>query len=69
MNIHLKIDGMHCSGCVGAVRRVLAAVPSVSAVSVDLGAGRATIEASPDIDPDRLIAAVQGAGYAARIES
>lgn len=69
MNIQLKIDGMHCSGCVGAVRRVLTAVPSVSAVSVDLGAGRATIEASPEVDPDRLIAAVQSAGYAAHIES
>ena len=69
MTIHLKIDGMHCSGCLNAVHRVLAAVPSVGTVSLDLNAGRATVEASPDVDPDRLIAAVQDAGYDARIES
>ena len=69
MAIHLKIDGMHCSGCVNAVRRVLAAVPSVAAVSVDLDAGVAAVETSPGVDPDTLIAAVRDAGYEARIES
>ncbi len=30
MTIKLKIDGMHCSGCASAVRRVLEATPSVT---------------------------------------
>ena len=69
MTIQLKIDGMHCSGCVNAVRRVLEASPSVTAVSVELTAGRATVEASAGVDPARLVAAVQDAGYDARIEA
>jgi copper chaperone CopZ len=69
MTIQLKIDGMHCSGCVSTVRRVLEATPSVTAVSVDLDAGRATVEASAGVDPARLVAAVEDAGYDARIEA
>jgi copper chaperone CopZ len=58
---------MHCTGCVNAVRKVLEAAPAVTAVSVDLSAGRARVEATSDVDPERLIAAVEDAGYAARI--
>ncbi|MEP9389597.1 heavy metal-associated domain-containing protein [Mesorhizobium sp. KR9-304] len=67
MNIELIIDGMHCSGCANAVRRALAAVPSVSAVTVDLGAGRASVEAEAGIDPAKLLSAAEEAGYEARI--
>jgi copper chaperone CopZ len=69
MTIQLKIDGMHCSGCVNAVRRVLEARPSVTSVSVDLGAGRATVEASAAVDPAGLVSAVEDAGYDARVEA
>ncbi len=69
MDIPLKIDGMHCSGCVQAVRRALLSVPSVSAVTVDLGAGRATVEANAAVDRERLVSAVVTAGYEARIEA
>ena len=69
MTIRLKIDGMHCSGCVNAVRRVLEARPSVTAVSVDLEGGRATVDVSTGVDPAGLIAAVEDAGYDARIEA
>jgi Cu+-exporting ATPase len=69
MTIQLKIDGMHCSGCVNAVRRVLEASQSVTAVSVDLNAGRAAVEASAGVDPLGLVAALEDAGYDARIEA
>lgn len=69
MTIQLKIDGMHCSGCVNAVRRVLEGTPSVSNVSVDLDAGRATVETSAGVDPAKLISAVEDAGYEATIEA
>lgn len=69
MTIQLKIDGMHCSGCVNAVRRVLEARPSVTSVSVDLSAGRATVEASAGVDPVGLVSAVKDAGYEARVEA
>ena len=69
MNIKLQIDGMHCGGCQNAVRRVLTSVPSVSAVTVDLATGSASVEAGADIDPARLVSAVEQAGYQARIET
>ena len=69
MDIILKIDGMHCGGCVQTVRRVLSSVPSVSAVTVDLAAGRATVEADAAVDRQELVSAVVDAGYEARIEA
>jgi len=69
MTIELKIEGMHCGGCVNAVRRVLQAAPAVTAVSVDLGAGMARVEVTADVDPAVLISAVEDAGYQARIEA
>ena len=69
MNIKLQIDGMYCGGCQSAVRRVLTSLPSVSAVTVDLAAGSASVEAGADIDPARLVSAVEQAGYQARIET
>lgn len=69
MNIQLKIDGMHCGGCMNAVRRALTTVPSVSSVTVDLGAGSASVEAGAGIDPAKLLSAVEEAGYDARIEA
>jgi copper chaperone CopZ len=69
MTIELKIDGMHCDGCVNAVRRVLTSVPAVSAVTIDLGAGSASVEASAGVDPATLVSAVENAGYDARIKA
>ena len=69
MSIKLRIDGMHCGGCQNAVRRVLTSLPSVSAVTVDLATGSASVEAGADIDPARLVSAVEQAGYQARIET
>ncbi len=69
MAIELKIDGMHCAGCVNAVRRILASVPFVSTVTVDLSAGSASVEAGAGIDPAELVSAVEQAGYEARIET
>lgn len=69
MNIQLKIDGMHCDGCRSAVQRALAAVPSVSTVTVDLAAGSASVEAGSGIDPSELVSALEEAGYEARVEA
>ena len=69
MNIKLQIDGMHCGGCQNAVRRVLTSVPSVSAVTVDLAAGSAFVEAGADVDPAKLVSAVEQTGYVARVEA
>jgi copper chaperone CopZ len=67
MTIELKIDGMHCAGCANAVRRALTSVPEVSSVTVDLGAGSASVETSAGVDPATLVSAVEEAGYQANI--
>jgi copper chaperone len=40
----LKIKGMSCQHCVGAVKKALENVAGLSRVSVDLAAGEATFE-------------------------
>lgn len=63
MTTELKITGMTCEGCVNAVKRTLSRVPGVTAVQVDLAAGRASVEG--DAEAAGLIAAVEKAGYEA----
>jgi copper chaperone CopZ len=67
MDISLKIDGMHCGGCVASVRRVLSAAEGVRSVDVDLDAGRAKVAAADGTDPAALVAAIEDAGYEASI--
>jgi copper chaperone CopZ len=59
----LAVSGMTCAGCANSVKRVLAAVPGVRSVAVDLVSGRAEI--SGEVKPEALIAAVAAAGYGA----
>ena len=61
----LAIGGMTCSGCVGAVTRVLSRVAGVLRAEVDLASGRAVVEGTASTAA--LIAAVEGAGYQARL--
>ena len=63
----LRIEGMGCNGCVSSVRAALQAVPGVTRAEVDLARGTAEVEAPPAIEPERLIAAVDAAGYAAAV--
>ena len=59
--LDLTVKGMTCASCVGRVERALAAVPGVSAASVNLATERATVTGSAD--PAELVAAVAAAGY------
>lgn len=63
--VALAVAGMTCQGCVNSVSRALGRVPGVTGVQVDLAAGRA--EVSGSASPDSLLAAVQKAGYEARL--
>lgn len=69
MKVRLKVDGMDCGGCVRAVQNVLSRMEKVTSVDVRLETGEATVTAEPGIDAERLVAAVEGAGYAARVAS
>jgi len=62
----LRIEGMTCNGCVKHVDGALRAVPGVAAVEVLLVDQKAKIVHDPERSPvPILIAAVEGAGYAA----
>lgn len=64
--IRLDIDGMTCASCVTRVERSLKKVPGVQEASVNLATEQASVQATGEVDPQRLIDAVRRAGYEAR---
>lgn len=65
MSIALNITGMTCNHCVHSVTKALQAVAGVEKVSVDLGAGRASVDGKAS--PDALVHAVEVEGYKAQV--
>ncbi|GAB6167228.1 heavy metal translocating P-type ATPase [Thermostilla marina] len=65
-SIRLRIEGMHCAGCVARAQRALEHVPGVRAASVNLVTSEAVVEGEID-DPQPLIDAIASAGYKASI--
>jgi len=64
--ITLKVEGMTCGHCVGAVNQALARVPGVDrVVEVSLARGEALVEGQPD--PAQVVAALFEAGYQAQV--
>ncbi|MDF3933509.1 heavy metal translocating P-type ATPase, partial [Pseudomonas citronellolis] len=66
-SLELAIDGMTCASCVGRVERALKKVPGVREASVNLASERAHLDLHGPVDPAVLIAAVDRAGYRARL--
>ncbi len=62
----LMIEGMTCASCVTRVEKALAAVPGVTAVSVNLATEKARVSMTRGTSPAALVAAVKGAGYQAK---
>jgi len=65
--VTLVIDGMTCASCVARVEKALAHVTGVTGASVNLATEKARIDGAAP--PAALLAAVEAAGYAARIET
>lgn len=63
--IELSIDGMSCDHCTARVQKALEAADGVTAVTVRLEPGGATIEGEA-LDPETLVAIVEETGYEAR---
>lgn len=62
----LKVTGMSCNHCVHAVTQALKNTEGVSAATVDLKAGRATVEYDEGkTDPRQLAGVVTEEGYTA----
>ena len=63
--VRLRIDGMHCASCAARVERGLNRVAGVSA-SVNYLTEHATVRCPPDVEVERLVGAVESAGYTAQ---
>ena len=61
---NLPVDGMTCASCVGRVEKALAAVPGVTAASVNLATEQAAVTMQQGADAAALTAAIEQAGYA-----
>ena len=66
-SLELKIEGMHCGGCVRRVTGVLAAVPGLEVKDVKVGSASVAIDPARTT-PEAAIQALKSAGYAARPE-
>lgn len=58
----IKIEGMHCGGCVKRVDAALNAIEGVSA-TVDLATGSAVVELSKEVSDEVLREAVEDLGF------
>ena len=64
----ISIDGMSCVGCAGAVESTIREVDGVADVTVDYDHRIANIRlADTSVSPATLVAAVENAGYKAKI--
>lgn len=65
--IVLRIEGMQCAGCASTVEKALSRIKGISKVNVNLATGKASLEYDPErVNVDRLIKAVEDAGYGAK---
>jgi Cu+-exporting ATPase len=62
--VELSIRGMTCAACAARVEKKLGEIPDVTA-SVNVATERATVAAPPSVEIERLIRAVEQAGYTA----
>ncbi|MGC7588929.1 heavy-metal-associated domain-containing protein [Bisgaard Taxon 46] len=66
--VMLKVEGMHCGGCVKTVVRVLEALDGVSSVDVSLENTSAQIQFdSNQVSVNKLIDVVENAGFDASL--
>lgn len=63
----IAVEGMTCSSCVRAITAALQKLPGVSKATVELKAGRATVDYTPSrVSTDVLLKTITKLGYKAR---
>lgn len=62
---HFKVTGMSCSACSARVERVVAALPGVQSVQVNLLVGSMRVTCAENLSAGDIISAVEAAGYGA----
>ena len=68
-HIALDISGMTCAACSARVAKALSRVDGVADAEVNLALERANIELAGEVTAEKLIAAVEKAGYGATLRS
>lgn len=63
--IEYKVTGMTCSHCEMSIREEVTEVPGVQEIQVSAQTGQLIVSGSDDIDNDKVLAAVEEAGYSA----
>lgn len=63
MESTFEVRGMTCQHCVNAVTDELSAIPSVTAVEIDLEQGSVKVTSEEEISIDLVSAAIEEAGY------
>ncbi|MCB1851899.1 MAG: cation transporter [Gammaproteobacteria bacterium] len=66
MTTKLKVSGMTCMHCVGAVKKALEQMPGVESAEVSLEQAQALVSGSADAAA--MVAAIKEAGYSAEVE-
>jgi copper chaperone len=64
--IRLKIDGMHCDGCVRRVTQALNAAGGVQVNSVEVGSASVTVDPAR-VSPEQIETVLQNIGFTARV--
>lgn len=66
METKLKVTGMTCMHCVGAVKNALEQVPGVEAAEVSLEQAQALVTGNADVEA--MVAAIKAEGYSAEAQ-
>ena len=66
-SVELSVGGMTCASCVGRVEKALKAVPGVTHAEVNLATERAQVRFDAGVTVERLVAAIEKAGYQAEV--
>src|SRR5919204_3422436 len=64
--VRLELAGMTCAACAARIERRLNRLDGVEA-AVNFAAEQATVECADDVPVERLVGAVESAGYGARV--
>ncbi|OBJ90330.1 heavy metal translocating P-type ATPase [Mycobacterium asiaticum] len=65
-HIELQVGGMTCASCVARIEKKLNKLDGVSA-SVNFATGKASVDYGAGVSPERLVAAIEQAGYTATV--
>lgn len=58
-----NVKGMSCNHCKKTVTEAISRIPGVTGVEVDLGTGKVTVTFSGEPDDQKVLEAVEEAGY------